>query len=612
MNKDKFTRYLGVACLNYKILLFSSSKFCKKGNFQLNISQDGYGFKPKSQNGEISNEKNQKEDIAKCHDFRITPFNDIYLLTYRHISQNKSCLQTAFSEDLISWKKMGKVSKVQGSGMISPVSHNNNFILYFGGKSIKIAQSEDFITWHTDKKPLLKLPSQLSQTHKIKIAAVQTSDEGILVIYYLYENNKNPTDYSVYAILFDKNNPEKIKWHSNQPIWKQNKKLQENPILPIGIVKLDDNLLAYWQDLNKKIFTIIHSYQESVFQKYRHDYFAPIINKFKKNPILKPIAENHWESKAVFNPTAVYDEGEVHLIYRAVGNTDMSVLGYAKSKDGLNFNKRLNYPIYISSKKPGIFVAGQKSDYTSGPGCGGCEDPRITKIKDRFYLTYVAYDGSNPPRVALTSIKADDFLAHRFNWEKSVLISKPGFVDKNACILPEKVNNKYVIFHRIFPDILVDYVDSLNFDGKTWLKGEHHIKPREDCWDSRKVGVGPTPIKTKDGWLAIYHAVDDKDDSKYKMGAMLLDLNNPAKVLYRSNSPILEPTKNYENEGFKYGVAYPCGAVVIKDKLKVYYGGADMVTCVAQTNLSEFTDKLKLSGTEKVKPQMIQTEPFFL
>ena len=604
MNKKKFTRYLGVTCANYKIYLFSSGGFYKKDNFQLNTSEDGYGFKVESNKGEISNEKNHKEDISKCHDFRITPFNNIYLLTYRYITSKKTSLQTAFSEDLINWKKMGKVSEVQDSGMISPNSYNNNFILYFGGKSIKIARSEDFKTWHTEKKPLLKLPDELKQIHKIKIGTVMVANEDILVIYYL--------GHSIYAILFDKNNPEKIKWQSGRPIWEQGEKLPEDPILPIGIVKLDDNLLAYWQGKNGKIFTIIHSYQESVFQKYRRDYFAPIINKFKKNPILKPIKENDWESKAVFNPTAIYEKDEVHLIYRAVGETDISVLGYASGKDGINFNKRFNHPIYISSKKNRVCISGKKSLYASGPGWGGCEDPRITKIKDRFYMTYVAYDGWSPPRVALTSITASDFLAHHWNWEKSVLISRPGVVDKNACILPEKVSGKYVIFHRIFPDILIDYVDSLDFDGKTWLKGEYHIKPRQDCWDSRKIGVGPTPIKTKDGWLAIYHAVDDKDDSRYKMGAMLLDLNNPAKVLYRSNSPILEPTENYENEGFKYGVAYPCGAVVIKDKLQVYYGGADMVTCMAQANLSEFTNRLKLSGEAVIKKQALQTEPFLL
>ena len=247
MNKKNFTRYLGVVCANYRIYLFSTGRFCKKDNFQLNTSEDGYGFKLESNKGEISNEKTQKEDISKCRDFLITPFNNIYLLTYRHITQKKGYLQTAFSKDLINWKKMGKVSEVKVSGMISPNSHNNNFILYLGGKSIKITRSEDFKTWYTDKKTLLKLPNQLNKTHKIRIGTVLAADEGILVIYYL--------GHSIYALLFDKKNPEKIKWQSNQPLWKQDNKLEEDHILPIGIVKLDDNLLTYWQDLSGKIFT---------------------------------------------------------------------------------------------------------------------------------------------------------------------------------------------------------------------------------------------------------------------------------------------------------------------------------------------------------------------
>src|SRR5690606_783266 len=154
---------------------------------------------------------------------------------------------------------------------------------------------------------------------------------------------------------------------------------------------------------------------------------------------------------------------------------------------------------------------------------GGCEDPRMTKIDDRFYVVYVAYDGRNGPRLAMTSIDENDFHNKKWDaWKDPVLISRPGIIDKSGTILPEKVNGKYVIFHRVFPDILVDYVDSLDeFDGKTWLKGEYKISPREDNWDSRKIGVGATPIKTDYGWLVIYNAVDDKDDSKYLMGAML-------------------------------------------------------------------------------------------
>lgn len=338
------------------------------------------------------------------------------------------------------------------------------------------------------------------------------------------------------------------------------------------------------------------------------------LQRFDGNPILKPDEKHLWETKAVFNPAAIYEAGKVHLLYRAIGDNDVSVLGYASSQDGLHFRERLDKPAYIPresfegvnparpyiSVTPGIYVSG-------GGGTGGCEDPRLTRIGERVYMTYVAYDGHSHPRVALSSINIYDFLNKKWNWQKPVLISPPYIVDKNACILPEKIQGKYVIFHRVFPNILIDFVDDLNFDGKTkWLTGQYQIPTRalSSAWDSLKVGCGPPPLKTKDGWLLIYQAVGSSDESRYKIGAMLLDLNDPTKVLARTRSPILEPVAAYENDGWKAGVVYPCGAVVIKDRLFVYYGGADMVVCVASAELTHFMNLLSTEHKE-TKPQSI-------
>ncbi len=334
---------------------------------------------------------------------------------------------------------------------------------------------------------------------------------------------------------------------------------------------------------------------------------VPVLERFDGNPILEPQANHWWESKAAFNPGAIYEQGKVHIVYRAIGDSDVSVLGYACSVDGVHVDERLDGPIYVPREPfegPGLvnptvinpevtYVSAEdkeeEQEYVSGGGgWGGCEDPRLTRIDDRLYMAYVAFDGYNPPRVALTSIHIDDFLARNWQWKKPVLISPPGLVDKNACILPERINSKYVIFHRIFPDVLIDFVDDLDFDGKTrWLKGEFRIPVRASHWDSRKLGIGAPPIKTKDGWLTIYQGVDEGDPGRYKIGAMLLDLNDPTRVLARSGEPILEPEAWYENEGWKAGVVYPCGAVVIKDRLFVYYGGADRVTCVASAELDK-------------------------
>jgi beta-1,2-mannobiose phosphorylase / 1,2-beta-oligomannan phosphorylase len=338
------------------------------------------------------------------------------------------------------------------------------------------------------------------------------------------------------------------------------------------------------------------------------------LERFEDNPILRPDSKHRWETKAVFNPAAIYEGGKVHILYRAIGEADVSVLGYASSFDGLHIHERFDRPAYIprepfegvsssqpySSEMPGIYVSG-------GGGMGGCEDPRLTRIGEQVYMTYVAYNGYSPPRVALSSIHINDFLNKRWNWKKPVLISPPYIVDKNACILPEKINGKFVIFHRVFPNILIDFVDDLEFDGKTrWLEGQFKIPTRalSSDWDNLKVGCGPPPIKTKDGWLLIYQAVSSFDESRYKVGAMLLDLKDPTKVLARTRSSILEPIAPYENDGWKAGVVYPCGAVLINDRLFVYYGGADTVVCVASTKLNYFLEQLATNHKE-AKPESI-------
>ena len=328
----------------------------------------------------------------------------------------------------------------------------------------------------------------------------------------------------------------------------------------------------------------------------------PVLKRFEGNPILRPEPRHWWESKAVFNPAAIYESSKVHILYRALGDTDTSVIGYASSRDGFHIDERLDQPAYVP-REPFEGVGAMRraevelsDNYTSGGSfSGGCEDPRLTRIDDRIYLTYVAYDGYSSPRIALSSIHINDFLNKNWKWKKPVLISRPDIVDKNACILPEKINGKYVIFHRIFPEILIDFVDDLDFDGESrWLGGQFKIPIMESAssWDSRKVAAGPPPMRTKDGWLFIYHAIDDKDEFRYKMGAMLLDINYPPKVLARTTHPILEPLAWYENEGLKSGVVYPCGAVILKDQLFVYYGGADMVVCVATAKMGEFMSQL--------------------
>lgn len=339
------------------------------------------------------------------------------------------------------------------------------------------------------------------------------------------------------------------------------------------------------------------------------------LKKSNKNPIIEPESNIYWESKATFNPSAVYHDGKIHVIYRAIGNNDTSVLGYAKSEDGYFFDKRSKEMAFYHKGK---FATERKlapQITSSGGGWGGgCEDPRLTLLGDKVYMLYTSFDGWGSLRIALTSISLDDFIRRRWNWEEPVLISPPSEIHKNWVLFPEKIGGKYAILHSISPHIMIDYFKSLDeLDGSNFI---HSIYDRNPSWSAGEKfvrGVGPSPIKTKYGWLVFYHAIEKNDSNRYKLWAMILDVKDPTKVLYDSKSPILEPDLWYENEGYKSGVVYSCGAVVKparrggSGELFVYYGGADKVSCVATANLDKFLEELVHSSVSKLKSKKIKT-----
>src|SRR3989338_1418380 len=329
------------------------------------------------------------------------------------------------------------------------------------------------------------------------------------------------------------------------------------------------------------------------------------LRRSKQNPVIAPENGRYWESRAAFNPSAVAHDGKVHVIYRAIGDSDISVLGYAKSNDGYSFDKDSRTLAYWNKNKPIInYGIEPKILYSSDGGTsGGCEDPRLTKLSDRVYMLYTLFDGWGSLRIALTSIRLDDFINRRFNWREPVLISPPGEIHKNWVLFPEKIKGKYAILHSFAPKILIDYFYSLDeLDGKKFIHS-NNTRPvdKTRTWDSWFRGVGPSPIKTQYGWLVIYQAMNHLNPDRYRIGAMLLDLQDLTKILYRSAEPILEPEEWYENEGYKSGVVYSCGAVVKNGMLFVYYGGADRVSCVATADLEEFLKELVHTGAPKIK-----------
>lgn len=312
--------------------------------------------------------------------------------------------------------------------------------------------------------------------------------------------------------------------------------------------------------------------QETTSEPSKH------LTRYEGNPILEPKEDSCWESKYVLNPGALRINDKVYLFYRAVGKDDISHIGLAIS-DGYRVLERLPEPIF--------------SPVTSEEKMG-CEDPRLIIIGDRIYMLYTAYDG-NIAQIAAASIGVEDFLAGNYrNWAREGLAFK-NIWDKDAILFPEKIKGKYVIYHRIEPSIWVTYMNEIKFP----LKEKHAIilGPRPGrMWDSLKIGAGAQPLKTKYGWLLIYHGVDY--NYVYRLGVLLVDLHNPEKVIYRSPNPILEPEEDYEvglSGAWVPNVVFTCGAVPGSDKkiledddeVLVYYGAADTSIGVAKAVLSD-------------------------
>ncbi len=298
------------------------------------------------------------------------------------------------------------------------------------------------------------------------------------------------------------------------------------------------------------------------------------MERFSGNPILKPIEEHAWESREVFNPAAIYLNGKVHLLYRAMGNDNVSRIGYAVSTDGYHIDERLPTPVYSPRARC-------EKD--------GCEDPRITQIGDQLVMAYTAlreYSHLQVYQIALTTIQKDDFLQRKWDWSPRKL-PFPGIRNKDAVIFPEKINGRYVMLHRIEPDLCIAFSEDLVH----WCDIMSVMKPRAKGWDNWKLGVGGTPIKMDDYWLVIYHAVSV--ERLYTLGIVLLDANNPERVLFRSRKPMLAPKMEYERFGKVPNVVFSCGNVVIDDTLFVYYGAADNVIGVASVKLETLLASLR-------------------
>ncbi len=419
---------------------------------------------------------------------------------------------------------------------------------------------------------------------------IKTKNGWLLL--YSHIQNYFPHDnleriFGIEAVLLDLNNPLKILGRTNGPILVPEESYEllghvPDVVFPSGAILEKpvhaggDTLQIYYGAADTTTSMAHININDLVGTMLPATSARWHFHRSPNNPIIKPKINNAWEAKAVLNPAVLRIKNTTHILYRALSNDNTSSIGYASSKDGVSIDERDIMPAYVPREDFELKkIAG---------GNSGCEDPRLTKIGDTIYMCYTAFDGVGPPRVAITSITEKNFLEKNWKWEKPIVITPPGVDDKDTCIFPEEINGKYFILHRVGDEICGDYIKSLSFKNEKINKCIRIMGPRTNTWDSYKVGISAPPIKTRHGWLLLYHGIS-KSHHTYRIGAVLLDLHDPAIVLSRTSDPIFEPEESYEKKGIVDNVVFPCGMAEKDGLLYIYYGGADTVVGVATMEL---------------------------
>lgn len=326
----------------------------------------------------------------------------------------------------------------------------------------------------------------------------------------------------------------------------------------------------------------------------------------------------NFENQAVLNPACIQDEnGLIHMFYRAVENGNRSSIGYCQL-DKTKVLHRQKQPVLVPEHDFEI---------------AGIEDPRIVKLDGVYYLVYIAFDGRNARIAYATSTKLPNFekkglispqltykevvdicknhqesLVHAFykkHYANTKDVENMLLYEKDALIFPRKISGKFAMVHRVFPSVQIVYFDEFSelteeFWRNYFREMEDHTIIRPKYWyESRHVGGGCPPIETKDGWLFIYHAVEENKQGKiYHAAAALLDLHNPTRVIGQLEYPLFSPQEEWEKEGDVNNVVFPTAAVPDGDRLYIYYGAAGRCIASRSLDLNELLEALKSSASD--------------
>ncbi|MFX1478172.1 MAG: winged helix-turn-helix domain-containing protein [Promethearchaeota archaeon] len=350
----------------------------------------------------------------------------------------------------------------------------------------------------------------------------------------------------------------------------------------------------------------------------------------RREGVLLEATDLEFENQAVLNPT-IFQEGDIlHLFYRAVKQGNYSSIGYCKLNGPLEILERRNAPILFP-----------EYEYEKH----GVEDPRIVFLDGTYYLFYTAYDGKNA-RVAYATSKdmknwekfglitpsipyeeAKNFfklskLKHKYflfvSYIKEITAPDVLLWEKDSFIFPKKYADKYILIHRILPDIQIitfEDFDQLK-DFKYWEDyledlANNVIMEPVFGYESH-IGAGAPLIETDLGYLLIYHAIEDSNAGQiYHASAALLDKEYPFKLIGRLKTPLFSPTEDYEKLGDVSNVVFPTGTAIFGEKLYIYYGAADKRIAVVSLELKNLLkDLIKSKSKLKVEIGFIAGEIF--
>ena len=326
------------------------------------------------------------------------------------------------------------------------------------------------------------------------------------------------------------------------------------------------------------------------------------IERCKQNPIVTPGIYD-WRKAAVFNPGVIYENGIFYMYERSAGGLRpfQTSIGLLTSTDGINFE--------LKSDKP-VFTAEQL-----GFPMGSVEDARVVRIDGKLLMCYAlqpyAFDcwptgytlpdyfpehykewaeTNTEPMITQSGIAvSDDYV----NFEQLCYTTPKEIDDRDNALFPEKINGRYAILRRPMqyvgaeygtdsPGMWISYSDDLI----TWDKPKLVAVAENFEWEGKKIGAAASPLKTKDGWLVFYHGVDAH--SVYRVGAMLLDLNNPTKVIGRTKNFIMQPETYYEKHGLVIpNTIFPTAVIERDDELMIYYGCCDTSIALATVKTND-------------------------